>query len=247
MKILSTQITKALLLLFLSFTVFSCSKEDDPLPETSIEFTVVDELGNAVDGAKVEVYSDFEGYVKEDQGKVVGSATSSADGKAIIKGGLEAKKYFYSITEVSTTIQTNWEGANTTESAIEANKINTSSVVIKETALAYLAGKGKAWGVHQVFYNSVDVTNEFEACWLDNLVTYFKDKTVIFSEGSTKCSSLDPEEYEGVFEVVNNVLYTKDEVDGEEYSTILELKSNSMILAQKDAEGNIIEIVLKTK
>jgi hypothetical protein len=245
MKNFTTQFTKAILLLFLSVSVFSCS-EEEVLPETSMEFTVVNELGNPVEGAKVEVYSDFEGYVQDDQSKLIGSGTTSTDGKVSVTGGLEAKKYFFSITEVSTAIKTNWEGANTTESVIEANKINTTSVVIKETATAYLAGK-KSWMIHQVFYNSVDVTSEFDKCWLDNVITYYKDKTVIFDEGSTKCSSVDPQAYAGVFDVINDVLITNDEVDGEEASTILELTTKSMTLAQQDAEGNIIELVLKVK
>ena len=234
---------------FFSISVTSCSKEEEilVLPETSVEFTVVDELGNTVEGAEVSLYSDEEGYVLDDQTKLVGYAKTNAAGKATITGGLEAKKYFYSVSKASTIIQTNWEGAITTTAPLEANKVNMGNVVIKETAMAYFAGKGKKWGVHQVFYNSVDVTSEFESCWLDNLVTYFKDKSVLFDEGSTRCSSTDPQSYAGVYEVVENVLYTNDELDGEEHSTILELTNSSMTLAQQDALGNTMEIVLKVK
>lgn len=244
MRYFTTQASRALMLCFLAIAAISCSKEDDPLPETSMEITVVDEIGNPVQGAVVKLYSDFDGYVKDDPGKLVGSGQTSADGKIITKN-LEAQKYFFSIKHTSTTIKNNWEGGNVTLQPLTANKVNTFNVVVKENAVGYLAGDGKKWKYHQVFYNDIDVTSELDACWLDNIITFYKDKSMLFSEGNTKCASSDPQEYNGTFVINGNILTTNDEIDGQDSSAITELTGGTMTLAQQDAEGNVIEITFR--
>lgn len=244
MRDFTSQIAKAVLLCILSVSVFSCS-EDEPLPETAMEFAVVDEIGNPVNGAVVKVYSDFDGYVDEDSGKLVGSAQTSAEGKAIVMGGLEAKQYYFSIKHTSSSIKNNWEGANTIQQPLTANKLNTVSVVLKDNAVGYLAGDGKKWKVHQVFYNDVDATSEFESCWLDNTYTFYKDKTILFSEGNTKCASSDSQEYWGIYKIEGALLTTLDDVDGQVSAYITELTGGTLTLAQQDAQGNVLEMTYK--
>jgi hypothetical protein len=242
---ITKHVFKALLLSALTFSAFSCSTEDEPLPDTSMELTVVDEIGNPVNGALVKVYADYEGYRTEDTNKLIGTAETSDNGKAIVMGGLEAKQYYFSIKHIATSIKTNWEGANTTQTPLSVNKINTTSVVIKDNVVNYLAGDNKKWKVHQVFINDIDMTSEFDTCWLDNITTYYKDKTILFAEGNTKCASSDPQTYNGVFSLNGNIFTTNDEVDGPESSIITELTGGTFTLAQQDANGNIIELTMK--
>jgi hypothetical protein len=245
MRIITKQVSKALMLSMLAFAAFSCSKEDEPLPETGMELTVVDEIGNPVKGATVKVYADFEGYRTEDPSKLIGSAETSDLGKASLMNGLEAKQYFFSIKHTASSIKTNWEGANTTVGALTANKVNTTNVVIKDNAVNYLAGDNKKWKIHQIFINDEDWTAEFDACWLDNVTTFYKDKTILFAEGNTKCASSDPQSYNGTFSINGTTFTTVDDIDGQDSSTITELTGGTFTLAQQDAEGNIIEITYK--
>lgn len=235
---------KAFVLFALAITAISCTKDEEVSPGTSMEFKVVDELGNSVNGALVQVYSDFEGYVMEDPNKLVSFGETSSEGILLVKG-MEPKKYHYSVTHGTAVIKTNWNGAITTTDAIQENKVNVLNVVIQENHLNYLAGEGKSWMVHQIFYNAEDITDGFESCFLDNVITYYKDDTVLFAEGFTKCNGDDPQEYMGTFTISGNSLHSIDEY-GQEFSTISELNNNSMTLVQQaDNAGNIIQFYLK--
>ncbi|WP_017729844.1 prealbumin-like fold domain-containing protein [Nafulsella turpanensis] len=212
--------TSLLCLFALSLFLFSssCSPEDEPKPEpvtgTSMEFTILNNDGNPVEGALVKLYDSEENYLQESESALAGSGTSDENGKVKLSG-LDPKTYYFSVTYGTSTFLTNWDGIVTTEEPLEELKINTLSVVIKESVLGYIAGYQKSWILDKIYVGEQDYTHQLPACSRDGLMTFTKSFLHHHDEGATKCESTDPQEKSGHFSINGNSITTVYE-DGDD-------------------------------
>lgn len=227
-----------LIVLLLCLVISSCSTEDDPIPGTSMELTIVNDLGNPVEGATVNLYNSEEAFVLDNQNDAVTTGASGKDGKVLLKD-LESKTYYFSVTHGTTTVLTNWEGAVTTENAIEENKVNTLNVVIKESIYAYLAGGQKGWILDKVYIGTEDYTSEMPACTMDDVMTFMRSFRYNFSEGATKCEDTDPQEENGLFSLNGTDLITTSEAGEESTAYVIEINNEELVMNGPDLRSDV--------
>lgn len=133
---------KILILLSLVLVFASCSKDEDdsnsvnsttsPLETksstpTSVEFTIKNELGNAVPGANVSLFSsqsDWENNVNKRY-----TTTADAQGKCTISNLSTLRYYWY----VESGCLNNYNNANTTTTLLKENSINQIFVIVSPT------------------------------------------------------------------------------------------------------------------
>lgn len=237
--------------LILCLLFAGCSKEETPEPEpepvtgTALEVTVVDETGNALEGAVVDVYLSEEAWVSEDPAELVSSGATDGQGKLMLTD-VEARKYYFSITQGTGTIRTNWEGVISTEQALEADKINTVNVVVQESVFGYLAGAGKNWMLEKVYMGSEDMTSQMGDCTMDDFLSFRKDFVYIYNQGETKCNSSATQEEAGTFEVNGNSVTTVD-ADGNEITMeVLSIDSNNFEASGGDLHPDVRMVYVAT-
>jgi len=115
-----------ILMVFVCLTVLiSCIKDITP---TSLEITVQDNSGNIVSGASVKLYSSISDWTNATN-QIGATQYSDASGKVEFTGLSNIKYYWY----VEKDCQNNFNGTNTTASALVAEVTNLSSVVISGT------------------------------------------------------------------------------------------------------------------
>ena len=112
------------LVLFLAaFMILACAPAQ--IMKTSIRVTVLDELGNPVEGAKILLYQNESDY-RSSTNPVVPEVQTNNKGIAKVSD-LEAKKYFIDVrkgdkSNIGAGIQTN---------TLEANRINKLNIIIE--------------------------------------------------------------------------------------------------------------------
>jgi hypothetical protein len=111
----------ALVLLAILFMAFAPAQ----IMKTSLRVTVLDELGNAVEGATIQVYANDKDY-RASKNPVVPMATTNAKGIAIIKE-LGAKAYFLDVEKGD---KNNRDAGYQTD-VLQANRINKINIIIE--------------------------------------------------------------------------------------------------------------------
>ena len=117
----------SLLLPVFSLLFFAACAFNSPtqLLKTSLRLTILDELGNPVEGAKVTLYNNQEDYRQE---KNPVSETQSTDKKGRVKFlGLEPKVYFVDAKKGD---MSNAGGGAQTDT-LQENRINKSNIIIE--------------------------------------------------------------------------------------------------------------------
>ena len=112
-----------LLVLFISIT--SC-KKDNP-PPTTLEIKLVDNVGNPVSGASVNLYNTLSDF--ENNSNVISSKTSDVDGKVTFTD-LNSKVYYWF---ASIGCLNNYNGAGFTATPLTANTNNSVTCVLTST------------------------------------------------------------------------------------------------------------------
>lgn len=112
-----------LMLLFAAFIVLACAPAQ--IMKTSIRVTVLDELGNSVEGAKITLYETESDY-RSSTNPVVPEVQTNNKGIAKV-GNLEAKKYFIDVKKGDK----NNVGAGIQTNTLEANRINKINIIIE--------------------------------------------------------------------------------------------------------------------
>lgn len=111
----------ALMLLAIVFMAFAPAQ----IVKTSLRVTVLDELGNPVEGATIQVYGNDKDY-RASTNPVVEVSTTNAKGLAIIKG-LSAKAYFLDVEKGD---KNNRDAGYQTD-VLQANRINKINIIIE--------------------------------------------------------------------------------------------------------------------
>lgn len=110
------------LLLLLAAFAF---KAPDQLLRTTLRLTILDELGNPVEGAKVTLYHNQDDYREE---KNPASEAQSTDKKGRVKFvGLEPKVYFVNAEKDDMSNA----GGGTQTDTLQENRINKSNIIIE--------------------------------------------------------------------------------------------------------------------
>jgi hypothetical protein len=135
-----------LITLFAIVAMFGCSKEEEPVPDTTLEMTVTDELGNIVTGANVKLFTSQTDWLKKTN-QFSATQTTDANGKVIFKG-LQGIQYFWSVEK---DCQNNLFGAISKTTPLTANKANTATVVLSGTGI--LTFTNTSSDPYQVFIN----------------------------------------------------------------------------------------------
>lgn len=112
-----------IILLFAAFLILACAPAQ--IMKTSLKITVLDELGNAVEGASVTLYSNEKDY-RASENPVKPVVHTNNKGIATVKE-LEAKKYFLDVQKGDK----NNVDAGVQTGTLEANKINKLNVIIE--------------------------------------------------------------------------------------------------------------------
>ncbi|MEO8584240.1 MAG: hypothetical protein ABI415_10605 [Flavitalea sp.] len=122
------------LLCFASISsIISCKKEAEPLPDTSLEITVADDLGNKVNGATVALFNNHEDWLKGSN-QVATEKITDANGVAVFSN-LTSKQYYWGVIK---DCKSNIHGSITTDFAISSYKNNKVSTVIRGTGTIQL-------------------------------------------------------------------------------------------------------------
>lgn len=204
----------------LSLLVAGCSKEGDPVPEpnqvqeTTLEFTVVNEEGEVVEGAVVDLYISEEAWMREDPADIVTSGKTDANGKVRLTE-VEARQYYFSINQGASTVLSNWEGIIATEQPLEEDKLTAVEVVVKESIWAYLAATRKSWAFDKIYLDSEDITSQMEECSLDDILTFTKNYIYKASEGEMMCEHSTAQESSAAYEIEGLAITLIDEEEGE--------------------------------
>ena len=116
---LSLPVFSLLLLAFFSFS------SPDQLFKTSLRLTILNELGNPVEGAKVTLYNSLEDYRQEENPV---SATEMTDDKGRVKfSDLEPKVYFVEATKDNMSNA----GAGVQTDTLQENRMNKINIIIE--------------------------------------------------------------------------------------------------------------------
>lgn len=123
---------KLLIIIVLLVASFGCKKEEAPTPialtPTSLELTIINNLGNPIQGANVKLYNSFDDW-NLDKNQIGNTLTSDFMGKVKFSN-LTPIKYFW-LAEYD--CQNNVNGAVTTTQPLSSNTNNTLSVVLSGT------------------------------------------------------------------------------------------------------------------
>ncbi len=115
---------------------------------TALEITVKDNLGNAVSGASVKLYSSLSDWTNGTN-QLLTTLTTNASG--VVKfSPLSAIKYYWSVTNGC---NNNFYGSNTTTNALNTNITNTVTTIINGTGTLIVTNNSS--NPYDVFINSV--------------------------------------------------------------------------------------------
>ena len=117
-----------ILSLFIVVSIFS-SCEKTELEPTTLELTVIDQVGNPISGAIVSLYANATDFQK-DQNPVKDLLVSDSNGKVKISG-LNSQIYFW---YAESDCKNNFNSGNTSTSALVANQTTKFNVVLSSTA-----------------------------------------------------------------------------------------------------------------
>ncbi|EMR01266.1 putative lipoprotein, rSAM/lipoprotein system [Cesiribacter andamanensis AMV16] len=107
----------------MAILLMACSSAQ--IMKTSLRVTVLDELGNPVEGATIQVYTNDKDY-RASTNPAVPMATTNAKGMVTIKD-LDAKPYFLDVVKGDKDNR----GAGYQTDVLQANRINKINIIIE--------------------------------------------------------------------------------------------------------------------
>ena len=112
-----------LILLLAAFMIIACAPSQ--VMKTSLRITVLDELGNPVEGATINLYANESDY-RSSTNPVAPTATTNNKGIAKVSE-LESKAYFIDVRKGDK----NNVGAGIQTNVLDANRINKVNIIIE--------------------------------------------------------------------------------------------------------------------
>ena len=129
---MKNKLNKVLISFFLIVTIFGCKKEETTTPiilnSTSLELTIVNNLGNPIQGANVKLYNNFDDW-NVGVNQIGSTLTSDFMGKVKFSNLMPLKYFWYAEYDC----QNNVNGAVTTTQPLTANINNTLNIVLSGT------------------------------------------------------------------------------------------------------------------
>lgn len=146
------KLNKGLLILILLVAVFGCKKEETVTPivldPTSLELTIVNNLGNPIQGANVKLYSSYDDW-NLGINQVGYTLTSNFAGKVKFTNLSPVKYYWFAEYDC----QNNVNGAVTTTQPLSNNINNTLNVVLSGTGNVIL--NNNSVNPYKVYINGI--------------------------------------------------------------------------------------------
>jgi hypothetical protein len=138
------------LLIFAGVAGFQSCKKDDAPPPTTLELTIKDNLGNAVSGATVKLYTSVTDF-GEQKNQFGETHFTDASGKVTITGISNLQYYWF----VEKDCKNNFTGGVTSESNLLSNKTNAFNVIINSTGI--LKFSNNSANPYKIFINGTEL------------------------------------------------------------------------------------------
>ena len=180
--------------------LISCNR-DEPTIQTSLTVRVIDEIGDPVTDAGVELYSNFDDWINESS-PVYEAVITDLEGKASFTN-IDSGSYFINAYKGHAN---NWE-EQVLKPVIDGFE-NTTNVTVTENGSGNLASApGKKWIMTSFLTNGGDYYPFLENCVKDDTLIFFKGPHFgahITSRGSLKCSSNQEDNIMGFWTLLDN-------------------------------------------
>lgn len=163
---------------------------DDPAPYGDLEVRVFDDNGKIIESGEASLYLTQTDYFQE----------TNAFKSVEFDNELGEINFFnlpdsvYYINVISESLD-NWETQVRLGLTITQNGFRNEIVsVIKNSKSGILSRpQGRDWQITQISFLGSDITKQFEACFLDNIYTFYKSGNYINLEGLSKCEANAPD------------------------------------------------------